>query len=605
MIVNTAKNVWILGVNSAYHEPAACLIHNGRIVAAAEEERFNRIRHGKAADLLNPHELPVESIRFCLNEGGIRPSDLSYVGFSFDPDERLSFNAGLDLETEPGCAGTLEGEERFHELLLGVPRALSDVLGEDVAGRFRWIPHHLAHAASAFFVSPFEQAAILSTDGIGEATSTWFGIGEGNQIRGLKEIKYPHSLGFLWTKASRFLGFGEYGQWKVMGLAGYGDPQRFAGAFREFVSFDEDGNFQIDNAVMQFRRNSAAGFERLFGSQRLPDKRILSHHQDLAAALQALTNEVMLAFARYLHRETGLKTLCQAGGVALNCVSNDRLIEEGPFEEVFIQPAANDAGTALGACFYIWNQLLKGHRAEVQKHAYLGPAYDETEQFGDEALSADVTRRAAELLAGGEVIAWFQGKMEWGPRALGNRSILADPRRAEVKQEINDEIKHREFFRPFAASVLTERAHDWFEFARDAFSDRFMLYSRKVRRDKLGRIPAVTHIDDTCRIQRVDSETNPKYYQLIREFEALTGVPMLLNTSLNDREPLICSPDDALKTCRKAGIRYLVLGNRIVDLAENMAGLSESVSPACAQYDEADLVGAVATQSVSLAFRSR
>lgn len=603
-MISTTRNIWILGINSAYHEPAACLIHNGKIVAAAEEERFNRIRHGKRADLLNPHELPVQAIQYCIAEAGIEASDLFRVGYSFEPEERLAFNAGLDRETELECAGTAEGEERFHELLLRVPSELSKLLGEDIGDRFLWIPHHLAHAASAFFVSPFERAAILSTDGIGEATSTWLGVGEGNHIRALKEIKYPSSLGFLWTKASRYLGFGEYGQWKVMALAGFGNPQRFANAFREFVSFDEDGNFQIDNGVMQFRRNSCEGFERLFGPARAADGPILDHHHDFAAALQALTNDAMLAFARYLHRETGLKALCQAGGVALNCIANERLIKEGPFEEVFIQPAANDAGTALGACYYIWNQILDGERVEVQQHAYLGPAYEEDAPFGEDAAGSGVLRRVAELIARGEVIAWFQGRMEWGPRALGNRSILADPRRAEIKQKINGQIKHREYFRPFAASVLTERARDWFDIGREAFSDRFMLYARKVRPDKLGRIPAVTHIDDTCRIQRVEAETNPRFHQLIREFEALTGVPMVLNTSFNDREPLICSPEDAFRTCRKAGIRYLVLGDRIVDLVENAEGLLEPVLAGVDQ-DGAGFLCATGAESASLAFRSR
>lgn len=602
--MNATRNAWILGINSAYHEPAACLLHNGKIVAAAEEERFNRIRHGKRADLLNPHELPVRSIQYCMDEAGIEAKDLFLVGYSFEPDDRLAFNAGLDRETEPGCAGTAEGEARFHELLLRVPSELSGLLGQDLGDRFLWLPHHLTHAASAFFVSPFERAAILSTDGIGEATSTWLGVGEGSSIRAIKEIKYPHSLGFLWTKASRFLGFGEYGQWKVMALAGFGDPQRFADTFRGFVSFDDDGNFRIDSDVMQFRRDSCDGFERLFGSKRAPGGAIVKHHHDFAAALQALTNDAMLAFGRFLHRETGAKALCQAGGVALNCIANERLLEEGPFDEVFVQPAANDAGTALGACFYIWNQILNGNRVEVQQHAYLGPSYEEAAVPTEDDAGSETLRQAARLIARGEVVAWFQGRMEWGPRALGNRSILADPRRPETKQKINDAIKHREYFRPFAASVLTERASDWFDIRREAFSDRFMLYARKVRSDKLGRIPAVTHIDNTCRIQRVDAETNPRYHQLIREFEALTGVPMVLNTSLNDREPLICSPEDAFKTCRKAGIRYLVLGDRIVDFAEGTKMQSEPVLVGV-DRNGSDVLCATGAESASLAFRSR
>ncbi len=581
-----------LGINSAYHEPAASLIRNGEIVAAAEEERFNRVRHGKPADLLNPHEIPTKAIRFCLDTAGITGQDLDAIGFSFLPQKRLAQNVGVDADAEPGCAGTREGEKRFHQLLLTVPQRLSDVLGADVTGKFHWIEHHLCHAASAYFVSPFDEAAILSVDGIGEATSTWLGVGKGRQITPIKEIRYPNSLGFLWTKMSRFLGFGEYGQWKVMGLAGFGDARRYYDAFRQFVAFDDGGNFSVNNATMQFRADNHAGFEQLFGKRRLAGEDIEQRHQDIAAALQRLTNEIQLSLARWLHRETGLNNLCQAGGVALNCIANRVILEEGPFENVFIQPAANDAGTAMGAAYYLWNQQSgagilpaksdndrKLEACATLKHAYLGPEFDplasKDSLFPNARKSADICKDVAGLLARGEIVAWFQGRMEWGPRALGNRSILADPRRSDMVHVLNDKIKHREFFRPFAASVLDEKAEQWFQFAKRASGDAYMLYARKVQPGKLGQIPAVTHIDGTSRIQCVEAATNPRFHQLISEFEAVTGVPMVLNTSFNDREPIICTPENAVETCIKAGIRYLAIGDWLVDFqAEGAADAS-------------------------------
>jgi carbamoyltransferase len=575
----------ILGVNSAYHEPAACLIRDGETVAAAEEERFNRIRHGKRADLLNPHELPTQAIRFCLDAAGITAQELDAIGFSFLPQKRLEQNVVVDREAEPGCAGTHEGEERFHQLLLTVPRLLSDFLGEDITGRFHWIEHHLCHAASAYFVSPFDEAAILSVDGIGEATSTWLGVGKGHQIKPIKEIRYPNSLGFLWTKMSRFLGFGEYGQWKVMGLAGFGDPERYYNAFRLFVIFDDNGDFSVDNNTMQFRADKYAGFERLFGPRRMPSDDIEERHQDVAAALQKITNEIQLNLARYLHRVTGLKHLCQAGGVALNCIANRVILEEGPFENVFIQPAANDAGTALGACYYIWNQMLNQPKTCQMQHAYLGPEFDaldvKEQSFPNARKVGDIAKEVATILVRGEIVAWFQGRMEWGPRALGNRSILADPRRSDMVHTLNDKIKHREFFRPFAASVLSEKADDWFQFTKHTSGDTFMLYSRRVRSEKLGQIPAVTHIDGTSRIQCVDAKTNPRFHRLIQKFEAVTGVPMVLNTSFNDREPIICTPENAVETCVKAGIRYLAIGDYLVDFKEMNAADRESFGAFC------------------------
>jgi len=571
--------MYILGINSAYHEPSACLIKDGKIIAAVEEERFSRVRHGKPANLKNPHEIPESSIRYCLEAAGIGLKDVKHIGYSFSPEIRRRHNVDIGEEVTPGLAGSRDGEQLFYDLLQTVPNVLSTSFDNDISDRFHWLEHHICHASSAFYVSPYERAALLSIDGIGEAACTWFGRGDNNRITSLHELNYPSSLGLLWTKMSRFLGFGEYGQWKVMGLAGYGNPNRYYRAFRQFVDFDNQGKFTVDPKILQLRVNRFDEFEKMFGLHRKPEATIEGRHEDVAAALQKLTTEIFLAFASFLHSETGLRHLCLAGGVALNCVANRALVENGPFDEVYIQPAANDAGTALGACYYIWNHLLENSRGPVMTHAYLGPAFSHSDNkaaLADEehaivagSTGKNLTQTVAQLLAGGEIVAWFQGRMEFGPRALGNRSILTDPRRADLVYALNDKVKHREYFRPMAASVLTDRTNDWFEAEQYTPSDAFMLTARTVREDKLGRIPAVTHVDGTCRIQRVDRETNPKFYELLTEFENLTGIPMLLNTSFNDREPIICTPKDAIATCRRGGIRYLLLGNEIIDFGSS------------------------------------
>jgi carbamoyltransferase len=604
--------MYILGINSAYHEPSACLIKAGHIVAAVEEERFTRVRHGKPANLKNPHEIPANSIRYCLDVAGIRLRDVDHIGYSFRPEKRLAHNIGLGEEVTAGCADSQEREQLFFDLLQSVPEVLSSRFNDDIRDRFIWIEHHVCHASSTFYLSPIEQAAILSLDGIGEATCTWFGRGDGNRLAALRELIYPHSLGLLWTKMSRFLGFGEYGQWKVMGLAGYGNAARYYSALREFADFDGKGNFSIDPQVLQLRVNRFDRLEKLFGPDRSPGAPVEKRHEDVAAALQKLTTEVFLSFASYLHRETGLNHLCLAGGVALNCVANRALVEDGPFDGVFIQPAANDGGTALGACYYIWNQLLDQPRGQVLEHVFLGPEFSPSD--GLAALAGEkysnitaqnhggIPARVARLLAQGEIVAWHQGRMEFGPRALGNRSILADPRRSDIIYTLNGKVKHREYFRPMAASVLTERADAWFVIDRPTPSDSFMVTARLVREEKRGIVPAVTHVDNTCRIQRVDRITNPRFHALLTEFEKLTGVPLILNTSFNDREPIICTPKNAVATCLKSGIRYLVLGNELIDFgAPDLSAESDAGTIS----NTLDLLGADPEVPVMRPFMSR
>ena len=567
------KLAYILGINHAYHESSACLLKDGSIVAVAEEERFNRKKHAKPARIDNPDELPVNAINFCLEKAGITLAEVDYIASSFSPAKRLRNKEFEDFVVE-GDWGSQSGETIFYEKLQQVPRKLSGIYGADVSRKFHWIGHHASHAGSAYFVSPFEEAAILVVDGIGEIESTTLYKGEGNKIKRLKSINYPHSLGFLWEKLSEFLGFTEYDASKVMGLASYGNPDRYYDKFRQFVKVNTR-DFNVDHTVARFRVNDHSGLEQILGNKREPHDELEERHADIAAALQRITEEILLKLAHNLYKSTGSSNLCLAGGVALNCVANSVLKEKGPFENIYIQPAAHDAGTAIGAAYFIWNHRLGNPRSFVMDHAYFGPEYsqEEIKQALDEnklkyAHVENIEKEVAKLVADGNVVGWFQGRMEVGPRALGNRTLLADPRNPKIRDILNMKVKHREYFRPFAPSVLVEKAENWFRIPKKSISSDFMLFAYDVHKEKQGAIPAITHVDGTSRIQTVREETNPQYYRLIQEFEALTGVPIVLNTSFNDREPIVCSPQDAVNTFLKTKIDYLVIGNFLVSRGE-------------------------------------
>lgn len=602
-VTRRMKNVYVLGVNSAFHEPAACLLKNGRMVAAVEEERFNRIRHGKFVSADSPHELPYASIDHCLKAAGIGFKDIDCIGYSFSPKERLEKTLALGADAQPGELGSVEGEKKFYELLMGIPALLEKRYDGSTEGKFYWIPHHLAHSASAFFVSPYREAAILSTDGIGEFACNMFAYGKGNKITVMKEIGYPNSLGFLWTKASQYLGLtvggrAEYGAGKVMALAAYGTPDRFYNKFKSFVKWDENGNLSIDDGIAQFRAGSLEGFEKIFGRRRNSWEQFEQRHMDFAAALQKVTNEALLAFAGYLHRETGSKNLCRAGGVALNCTSNTYVLEKSPFERTFVEPAANDMGTALGAALYVWHHILDmpKNRCTSMENVYLGSEYSNHDI--ERALrrckrvkyerTGDIARTAAFLISRGLVVGWFQGRMEFGPRALGNRSILADPRRPELYKKVSMDIKGREFFRPLAPSVLEERVDEFFDRPKGGSdSDQYMIFSYRVRDGKLGTVPVVTHIDNTGRIQVVSQRTNKKFHSLIRHFSELTGVPIVVNTSFNAREPIVENPKQALDVFLNTSIDVLAIGDFIVVKKEPEEGckLYESRGRALSLHD--------------------
>src|SRR3989344_3367883 len=565
---------YILGLNSAYHESSACLIKDGKIIAAVEEERFNRKKQSKYARVDNPDELPINAIDFCLKKTGITLKDVDHIGFSFSPAKRLR-NKYFEEKVTAGSWGSNEGEDLFYQKLMQIPQKLSELYGINVKGKFRWIDHHTSHAGSAFFVSPFEEAAILVVDGIGEFESTTLYKGKGNKIKRIRSITYPHSLGFLWEKLSQFLGFSEYDACKVMGLASYGNPKKYYNQLMSFVKVNSR-DFNIDHNVVKFRIDDYRELEKLLGSKRQPNEEIEERHADIAAALQRITEEILIKLANYIYRETRLENICLAGGVALNCVANSVLIEKTPFTNIYIQPVAHDAGTAIGAAYFIWNQQLGNPRSFVMNHSYFGPDYSKEEiikVLEENNLKftepEDIEKTAAKLVSEGNVVGWFQGKMEMGPRALGNRTLLADPRNPKIRDILNMKVKHREYFRPFAPSVLMDKAEDWFRIPKKSISSDFMLFAYDVFGDKKLLIPAVTHVDGTSRIQTVREETNPKYYKLIQEFEALTGVPIVLNTSFNDREPIVCSPQDAVNTFLKTRIDYLAIGDFLLSRVEN------------------------------------
>lgn len=588
----------ILGISCFYHDAAAALVRDGQLVAAAEEERFTRRKHD--------YGFPANAIRFCLDAGGIGPADLDYVVFYEKPFvkfERILLSA---LHTFPRSLKV------FREAMitwLGDKLWVKGLIRNRVGvppERIVFSSHHLSHAASAFFCSPFSEAAILTVDGVGEWATATMGVGRGTEVRLLREIRFPHSLGLLYSAFTAFLGFEvNEGEYKVMGMAPYGEPRYLDEVWR-LIDLAPDGSFWLDMDYFSYHyspeRTFNGKFERLFGQPRDPRMHFFTaasgypsyfgprpenfselaranqHYADVAASIQRVTEEVLLTMARALHRETGMERLCLAGGVALNSVANGRIARETPFREIYIHPAAGDGGGAVGAALYCYHQLLGKPRSFVMDHAAWGKAYSPGEvaaflraggiayrEFdGEEALGAAVVER----LAAGKVVGWFQGRFEWGPRALGQRSILADPRRPNMKDVVNTKIKFREPYRPFAPSVLGERASEYFalEGPERSYPARFMLYVVDVRPEHRGALPAITHVDGTGRVQTVWRETSPLYYRLIDAFGQATGVPVLLNTSFNLKgEPIVASPEDAYRTFVRSGLDALVLENFLVE----------------------------------------
>ncbi|MBI3892844.1 MAG: carbamoyltransferase [Candidatus Wallbacteria bacterium] len=567
----------VLGINAAYHESAAALVRGEDAIFAIEEERLSRIKHGKKPSVGNPDQLPWMALNACLAAAGVDLEDVEQIAYSLVPGKRAA-TIGADPYPIDRAAGfgTQQGEDEFDRRVRSVSASFSQPVS--------FVPHHLAHAASAFYPSPFDEAAVMVADGIGENSTMWLGRGTSTGLERLEEIPYPHSLGMLWERIAAYLGFTEFDAPKVMGLAAYGDPGRFEVPMRRLLEVpDPDGGeplgqappFRVDAQLARFRAADVLGLESLFGPRRHPGERPEeARFADVAAALQAQTELALLASCRRLHRVTGLPQFAYAGGVALNCVANARLERDGPFDALYIPPAAHDAGTALGAAW-----LLSGGRAggasPEQRSPFLGTAWPPAEI--DDAIAraglssqrvSDPAALAAQLLTQGKLVAWFTGRLELGPRALGYRSLLADPRDRRMRELLNNRVKHREPFRPFAASVLAESLDDWFQTpARRpgaAASRDLMLLAYRARAERVATIPAVLHRDNSCRIQTVDAVRDPVYHRLISQFASRTGVPLILNTSFNDNEPIVSSPEDALRTFQATDLDALFLEDRLV-----------------------------------------
>ncbi|HKW57640.1 MAG TPA: carbamoyltransferase [Candidatus Acidoferrum sp.] len=576
----------ILGINAYHGNASAAIVCQGRLVAAVEEERFNRVKYAAG--------FPAQAIRYCLKEAGLELRDIDHVAVPRNPYARLGTKLLYALRMPSFARERMKVLAKF----TGIPEALTRALDADpakLAAKFHRVEHHQAHLASAFFVSPFERAALLSADGLGDFASTMWGSGAGNGMKIDGAIAFPHSLGLFYSAVTQYLGFLKFGdEYKVMGLAAYGQAEQLA-AFREILRANGNG-FRLELGYFTHHRTGpemswaeadktpslgkmfSENMERRLGPKRNPEDPLEERHRNLASSLQARLEEVYLGMLRRLAERTKLRALCLAGGVAFNCVANGKILDETGFEQVYVHPAAGDAGLAVGAAFYVWHQILGEPRSFILEHAYWGPGYKrdairaaieahrvvanacQVEELSEEEL----TQRAAEIVANGKILGWFQDRAEWGPRALGNRSIIADPRSSEMKEILNRRIKHREVFRPFAPSVLAEKAAEWFA---KSHPSPFMAMAYPVRTEKREQIPAPTHVDGTGRLQTVEREANPRFWSLIKAFEQRTGVPLVLNTSFNDNEPIVCRPEEALDCFQRTQMDALVLGDFLVTRA--------------------------------------
>ena len=570
----------ILGLNAYHGDAAAALVVDGELVAAAEEERFTRVKHVAG--------FPGHAAAWCLEEAGVDPSRLDHIAVSRDP--RANVGPSLLRSVRHGASARYLKASLDHAAMpRDVKAALAEALGiaaSALPARVHDVEHHQTHVASAFFVSPFDDAAILSVDAFGDFASTMTAVGNGNSYEVIDRVLFPHSLGIFYLALTQWLGFVHYGdEGKVMGLASYGDPAPNMRAMRDalqtsgdlfalnldYFTHDKEGvDMTWDEGPPRLGRIYSDKLIEELGPARDPDSELTTHHKDVAASLQLRLEEVYLHVIDRLQRSTGQHRLCLAGGVALNSVANGRIRDETDFDELYVPAATSDSGSAVGAAYYVWNQELRQPRGFVMRHAFTGPEYSDTEiaaaieQAGVSAERLDddaLLPLLAERIAAGEVVGWFQGRMEFGPRALGHRSIVADPRRAETKEALNARTKHRESFRPFAASVLLEATGDWF---LQSDASPFMMLVYDTRPEKRDLIPAVTHVDGTCRVQTVERDIDPRYYGLIEEFGRQTGVPILLNTSFNENEPIVMTPAEALDTFQKTHLDTLVLGNYLL-----------------------------------------
>jgi carbamoyltransferase len=586
----------ILGISAFYHDSAACLVQDGKIISAAQEERFTRKKHD--------FSFPKNAIKYCLEEGGVKGEDLDFVAFYDKPFIKFERILETYLAYAPsGIRSFIKALPLWVKQKIWMKEVITREL--DFEGKIIFPEHHESHAASAFLPSPFKEAAFLTLDGVGEWTTASYGVGKDNQVRILAEIHFPHSLGLLYSAFTYYTGFKvNSGEYKVMGLAPYGEPRYKDLILSELMDLKKDGSFKMNMNYFDYCSGltmTNRRFDKLFGGPpRKPESQLTQRDMDLARSVQEVTEEVMLRMTRHIHQETGQKHLCLAGGVALNCVGNGRILREGPFEHIWIQPAAGDAGGALGAALFVWYQYLENSRIadntkDFQQGSFLGPVF-ENDYIADylESNTISYTRiddeeipeKIADLIADEKVIGWFQGRMEFGPRALGNRSIIGDARSQKMQEIMNLKIKFRESFRPFAPSAIKERTADFFEIDVES---PYMLLVAPVKKeicremsseeqkrfglDKLhvarSSIPAITHVDYSARVQTVDRDRNPLYYRLIKTFGEKYGCPVIINTSFNVRgEPIVCTPEDAYRCFMRTNMDYLVMGNFLLEKTE-------------------------------------
>lgn len=579
----------ILGLNAYHGDSSACLIVDGTLIAAAEEERFRRIKHWAG--------LPTEAVRYCLESGDIGLDQVDYIAINRNPSANLLKKALFAFHKRPSLKAITNRLTNAGKVK-DIKTALSDALNvpcETISAEVYRVEHHHAHLASSFLVSPFDSAAVVSVDGFGDFVSTMWGTGNGASITVRDQVGFPHSLGLFYLAMTQYLGFPHYGdEYKVMGLAPYGAPSELE-KMRKIVKLKPKGLFELDldyfthhsegvsmvwdDGEPKIGRVFSSKLLELFGPARSKEEPLTQYHKDLAASLQAMYEEAFFHLLEYVHDQTKSPNLCLAGGCAMNSVANGKVFDNSPFTGLYIQSAAGDGGGAIGAAFYVWNQVLGNERSFVMNHAYWGPEFSNaeieevlgtrSEELATEhcfiekiADEAELCRRTAERVADGKVIGWFQGRMEWGPRALGNRSIVCDPRRADMKEILNQKIKRRESFRPFAPSIIREAVGEWFETDYDV---PFMLQVYQIRENKRSLIPAVTHVNGSGRLQSVTEEQNPRYYRLIKAFESITGVPAVLNTSFNENEPVVCRPQEALDCFLRTKMDVLVIENWFVE----------------------------------------
>lgn len=583
----------ILGISAFYHDSAACLVRDGEIIAAAQEERFTRKKHD--------FSFPTNAVEYCLKEAGINAEELDYVGFYDKPFIKFERILYSYLAYAP-----IGIKSFFKSIPLWIKQKLfiRDVIKRELGynGKVLFSEHHESHAASAFYPSPFSEAAILTIDAVGEWTTTSYGIGKENDISILSELKFPHSLGLLYSAFTYYTGFKvNSAEYKVMGLAPYGEPKYVDTILDKLIDLKEDGSFKLNMKYFNYCTGltmTNGRFNKLFGGRPCkPGSKVTQREMDLARSIQVVTEEIVFRMVNHVYKETGKKNLCLAGGVALNCVSNGRLLREGPFENLWIQPAAGDAGGALGVALLIWYKYLGNNRKldearVLQKASYLGNYYTDEEINGfltkegipfEKLKTKEIPPRIAELIASENVIGWFEGRMEFGPRALGSRSIIGDPRSKEMQSIMNLKIKYRESFRPFAPTVLREHVSDYFDIDCES---PYMLLVANIKDEKRikmsgeeeklfgleklkvarSEVPAITHVDYTARIQTVTKEDNPLFYSVIEEFYKKTGCPMIVNTSFNVRgEPIVCRPEEAYKCFMRTGMDYLIMGSYLLD----------------------------------------